>query len=65
MFGLHVKRDAARLQQVVLLAAQREHGEAVAQQVRAVRMAQLHKVVLHDEAVADLPVGQSHLPNNV
>ena len=51
----------ARLQQVVLLAAQREHGEAVAQQVGAVRVAELHEVVLHHEAVADLPVRQAHL----
>ena len=51
----------ARLQQVVLLAAQREHGETVAQEVSAVRVAELHKVVLHHEAVADLAVRQSHL----
>ena len=51
----------ARLQQVVLLAAEREHGDAVAEQVRAVRVAELHEVVLHDEAVAHLPVRQPHL----
>jgi hypothetical protein len=46
---------------VVLLAAQRQHGEAVAEQVRAVRVAQLHEVVRYREAVAHLPVRQPHL----
>ena len=55
------EQTPARLQQVMLLAAQRQHSEAVAQQVCAVRVGELHEVVLHGEAVADLPVRQSHL----